>query len=98
MGEGGGSEDGLDLRRRRARYRAWHRGMREMDLIMGPFADAQVAAMGEADLDAFERLIEVPDRDLYGWIIGDDAAPEDYDTAVFRRLKRFHASKAPLHD
>ncbi len=52
---------GLDERRRRLLYRAWHRGMREMDLIMGRFADAAIGDMSEAELDAFERLTDVPD-------------------------------------
>jgi antitoxin CptB len=87
----------LDVRRRRVLFRAWHRGIREMDLIMGRFADAEIASMTEADLIHFERLIEVPDRDLYGWIAGEAAAPDNYDTPVFRRLKAFHAHGAPIH-
>ena len=91
------SSAGLDERRRRILYRAWHRGIREMDLIMGRFADAEIGTMSEADLDAFERLIEVPDRDLFRWITGEDDTPENYDTAVFRRLKGFHSHTAPIH-
>ncbi len=87
----------LDVRRRQILFRAWHRGMREMDLIMGRFADAEIGAMSEADLDEFERLIEVPDRDLFRWLTGEDAAPSNYDTAVFRRLKAFHTHAAPIH-
>ena len=88
---------GLDVRRRRVLFRAWHRGIREMDLLMGRFADAEIATMPEPDLDEFERLIEVPDRDLFRWITGEDEAPSNYDTAVFRRLKNFHAHAAPIH-
>ena len=88
---------GLDVRRRRLLFRSWHRGIREMDLIMGRFADAELGAMSEADLDDFERLIEVPDRDLYRWITGEDATPSNYDTAVFRRLRRFHTHDVPIH-
>ncbi len=87
----------LDIRRRRNLFRAWHRGMREMDLIMGRFADAEIGIMSEADLDEFERLIEVPDRDLFRWITGESDTPENYDTPVFRRLKAFHSHAAPLH-
>ncbi len=87
----------LDVRRRRVLFRAWHRGIREMDLIMGRFADAEIGTMSEADLDEFERLIEVPDRDLFRWITGESETPENYDTAVFRRLKGFHSHSAPLH-
>ena len=55
----------LEPRRKRILFRAWHRGIREMDLIMGRFADAEIGAMSDAELAEFERLIEVPDRDLY---------------------------------
>ncbi len=87
----------LDSRRRRNLFRAWHRGIREMDLIMGRFADAEIGTMSEADLDEFERLIEVPDRDLFRWITGEGEMPENYDTPVFRRLKTFHSHSAPIH-
>jgi antitoxin CptB len=87
----------LDVSRRRVLFRAWHRGIREMDLIMGRFADAEIGSMSEADLAEFERLIEVPDRDLFRWITGEEAAPENYDSAVFRQLKTFHSHTAPLH-
>ncbi|MFE1602518.1 FAD assembly factor SdhE [Methylobacterium sp. ID0610] len=87
----------LDPRRRRTLYRSWHRGTREMDLIMGRFADAEIGTLSEADLDEFERLIEVPDRDLFRWISGEEDAPVNYDTPVFRRLKGFHQHGAPIH-
>lgn len=81
----------LDVRRRRVLFRAWHRGIREMDLIMGRFADAVIGALSEAELDELERLIEVPDRDLYRWITGEAETPSNYDAPVFRRLKAFHS-------
>jgi antitoxin CptB len=87
----------LDTRRRRNLYRAWHRGMREMDLIMGRFADAEIGTMSDADLNEFERLIEVPDRDLLGWITGESETPSNYDTPLFRRLKGFHSHTSPIH-
>ncbi len=87
----------LDPRRRRILFRAWHRGIREMDLIMGRFADAAIDTMSDAELDDFERLIEVPDRDLFRWITGEDDTPSNYDTAIFRRVKTFHMHDAPIH-
>jgi antitoxin CptB len=83
------SSEGLDARRRRLLYRAWHRGTREMDLIMGRFADAQIAALTEAELDDFERLSEQPEPDIYAWITGERPVPTEHDTAVFRRLRGF---------
>jgi len=84
------SSDGLDVRRRKLLFRSWHRGMREMDLIMGRFADSALAALSDAELAEFERLIEVPDRELLGWVTGEIEVPQAFDTALFRRLRDFH--------
>jgi antitoxin CptB len=62
--------------------------MREMDLIMGRFADTVIADLSPAELDEFERLSGVPDDELYSWIIR-GAAPADHDGALFRRLCDF---------
>jgi len=86
------SSAGLDERRRRLLYRAWHRGIREMDLIMGRFAEACIEQLSEDELDQFERLMQVPDRDLYTWINGEQPVPAEYDIALFRRLRGFDAS------
>ncbi|MGJ3263931.1 MAG: succinate dehydrogenase assembly factor 2 [Salinarimonas sp.] len=87
----------LDPRRRKILFRSWHRGIREMDLIMGRFADAEIGTLSEEELDTFEALIEVPDRDLFRWITGEDETPSNYDTPLFRRLQGFHTHDAPLH-
>ncbi len=87
----------LDPRRRRLLYRAWHRGIREMDLIMGRFADAEIGDLSEAELDQFEALIEVPDRDLFKWLTGEIETPSNYDTSVWRRVRAFHRHDAPIH-
>jgi antitoxin CptB len=87
------SSEGLDARRRRLLFRAWRRGVREMDLIMGRFADAYIEQFDETALDHFETLIEAPNADLYAWVVGDAAAPELYDTPVLRQLIGFHAAK-----
>ena len=84
------SSEGLDTRRRKLLFRSWHRGMREMDLIMGGFADAKVAQLSEGELGELERLIDVPDGDLLAWITGQAAVPPDFDSALFRDLRKFH--------
>ena len=89
------SGPGLDPRRRRLRYRMWHRGTREMDLILGRFADAEIAAISEAEIAELERLCDVADAELYDCIVGDGPAPAGCDGAVLRRLRAFHALKAP---
>jgi len=90
------SSEGLDVRRRRLLFRAWRRGVREMDLIVGRFADAHIGEFDEPALDDFERLIEVPNAELYAWVSGAQATiPPAYDTAVLRRLRAFHNRVEP---
>jgi antitoxin CptB len=91
------SSAGLDARRRRILFRSWHRGIREMDLIMGQFADAHIGELTDAELDVYEQLIEVPDRDLFTWLTDAVPTPENYDTPVFRKVKAFHTHMAPIH-
>ena len=86
------SSDGLDLRRRRLLYRAWHRGTREMDLVMGRFMDSAIAEFSESELEEVERWIDVPDPQLYAWVTGEQAAPAEFDTGLFRRWRAFHES------
>ncbi len=78
-----------DARLKKLRFRAWHRGFREADLIVGPFADAHVAEFDAAELDAFERLLEAPDQDLYEWIVGRTPVPPEHDNSVMERLSAF---------
>ena len=85
------SSEGLDDRRKKLLFRAWRRGVRETDLIVGRFADAYIGALDEPALDDFERLIEVPNADLYSWVSGEADIPATYDTTVLRQLRDFHA-------
>jgi antitoxin CptB len=85
------TSQGLDPRRRRALYRASHRGTKEMDFIFGRFAEAEIAGLTETELDLLERLIEAPDTDLYEWVTGRAEAPPEYDTQMLHRLRAFHA-------
>ena len=62
-------------RLRRLRLRAWRRGTKEMDLILGPWADAQLSGLAPEALDRFEALLEENDQDLYAWVTGQTATP-----------------------
>jgi antitoxin CptB len=84
------SSEGLDPRRRRLLFRAWRRGVRETDLIVGRFADAYIEALDETGLNDFERLMEAPNAELYAWVIGAANVPAAYDTAVLASLRTFH--------
>jgi antitoxin CptB len=90
------SSEGLDERRRRLLFRAWRRGVREMDLIIGRFADAHIDKFDQTELDDFERLIEAPNVELYAWVIGADTVPANYDTAVLAKLRAFHTKASQV--
>ena len=78
------SSEGLNERQRRLLFRSWHRGIRETDLLLGRFADAHIAEMSDAELDEYERLLEVPDHDIYGWVTGELDIPQEYRTRSAR--------------
>jgi antitoxin CptB len=82
-------EDALATRRKRLRYRSWHRGTREMDLILGRFADAHLGAFATEQLDRYAALLENGDPDLYGWIIGREPVPPEFDHDVMKLLQSF---------
>jgi antitoxin CptB len=67
-----------DVRLKRLRFRAWHRGFREADLILGPFADSHAQHLEPDQLDMFERLLEQHDHDIYDWIAGRAQPPRDF--------------------
>jgi len=59
---------------------------------MGGFADRHIAHLSDRELEEFERLILVPDADLYAWIAGQAEIPHEYDGALLRRLCAFHSA------
>ena len=81
------SSEGLDERRRRLLFRAWHRGMREVDLITGPFADAHLGTLTESEVDEFERLMDVPEPELLAWVMGAEETPAAFDTILVRKMR-----------
>jgi len=85
----GRSSEGLDVRRRKLLFRAWHRGLREVDLILGRFADDNVGELTEAELTEFESLMNVPDGELLAWLTGEADVPASHDGPLFRRLRNF---------
>ena len=88
------SSEGLDEQRRRLLFRAWHRGMREVDLITGRFADAHIGTLTGAEITEFEQLMDVPEPDLLNWVMGAVETPASHDTPLFRRLCEFHRGTA----
>ncbi len=90
--DGPASQDqasGLDTRRKRALIRAWRRGTREMDLVMGRFADQELARLSEAELGEFERLLEETEADVFAWVTNRASPPEAFDTPLLARLRTY---------
>ncbi len=84
-----------EIRRKRLLLRAWRRGTREADLILGSFAEAHLAGFDAARLDQFEALLDVPDADLFDWIWQRALPPPEYDSDVVRLLLAFHYTPRP---
>jgi antitoxin CptB len=87
------AEPDFDTRRRRLRFRAWHRGIRETDLIMGRFADAEIETFTMDDMADFERLLDIPDRDILDWVTGAAPVPEEQLTPMLSRILAFHGTR-----
>lgn len=78
-----------DPRRKKLKLRAWRRGFREADLILGPFADRYVPDFTVVELDWFEVILDQPDQDLYGWILERAPTPPEFDGPLMDQLKAF---------
>ena len=85
---------GPDIRKRRLLFRAWHRGTREMDLLLGRFADSEIGRLSEEEIAAFEKLLDAPEPDIYHWIMDTMPAPGEYDAALLRKIRQFHLGSA----
>ena len=66
--------------------------MREMDLLMGSFADAELPGMSEKDLAEFEGLLDAPDPVVLAWLTGEESTPPDVETKLFARLRLAHSA------
>jgi antitoxin CptB len=80
------SSGGLDARRRKLLFRSWHRGTREMDLILGRFSDAAIDSLTDAELDQYEQLLELQDADLLSWVMCTSPAPAAFDTPLLKKI------------
>lgn len=82
------SNDDLETLRRRLRYRAWHRGTREADLMIGGFVDAHIEEFSAADCAWFERLLNHADQDILDWMTGRKAPPEALGGSLMRAMMK----------
>lgn len=83
----------LALRRKRLRYRAWHRGTKEMDILLGSFADANLDRLDADMLDRFEALIGEADTDLTLWLMGRQPVPAHVDAELIADILADHEQR-----
>jgi antitoxin CptB len=82
-------DNDVAIRRRKLKFRAWHRGTREADLLLGRFADAHLDAFGADQLDRFDALLNESDPDIYDWVTGRQHPPAAHANDVIELLRRF---------
>ena len=82
--------DALDLRRRRAAYRCAHRGTKEMDIMLGRYAEATLQSLVDPELTRFERFIQLPDPELQGWLLNATGDPALEFADLIENVRRFH--------
>lgn len=86
----------MEERRRKLKFRASRRGFREMDLIMGQFAEQNIGDLSETELGEFERLLATPDWEVYAWLVGQKPVPPNYAGPVMDRLMSFKYDPSSL--
>lgn len=94
MASQNGAGEDLTIRRRRLRYRAWHRGTKEMDLVLGPFADAHLANLTAPELDRLEALMDEEDTDLLKWVMGQEPVPPAADAELLQTIIAYRIKSA----
>jgi antitoxin CptB len=82
--------DDMESRRRRAAWRASHRGTKELDILVGRYAEAELARMPETELALFEKFLAVPDPDLQDWLLTASVSPEPEFRDVVLAVRKFH--------
>jgi antitoxin CptB len=83
-----------ELRKRRAAWRASHRGTKELDILVGQYAGAKLEAMTEVELDHFEAFLDVSDNDLQSWLIAPRSLADDKFTDLVAAVRVFHGLSA----
>jgi antitoxin CptB len=83
----------IAVRRKRLRYRAWHRGTKEMDLVLGPFADAHTEKMDATQLDRLEALMDEEDPPLLKWVMGQQEPPAHVDRSFLQYVIDDHQAR-----
>ena len=83
----------LEVRRKRLRYHSWHRGTKELDLVLGQFSEKYLPTMSENDIDLFEAIINENEHDIYAWLAGREPAPEQHENHIMNMILNFKINK-----
>ncbi len=82
-------QEDQDIRRKRLRYHSWHRGTKELDLVLGQFAERHLPAMNEAEMDLYEAILNENEHDIYAWLAGREALPQEHDHHIMQMILDF---------
>lgn len=85
--------ESLEERRRRLIYRSLYTGMKETDVLLGPFAQQHLPGFSSAQLDRYEQLLREPDPDILDWVSGRQDVPDTHDHDVMKLLKNFNRGR-----
>jgi antitoxin CptB len=87
--------DELEMRKRRLRFRAWHRGTKEADLLIGGFIDSRLRHFTAEDVAWLERLLDEDDVDIMAWMTGTRPAPSPFDAGLMPEMRQMDAVPKP---
>jgi antitoxin CptB len=88
------TDNDLEALRRKLGFRAWHRGTREADLLIGSFADRHLPEFDAVALGQFQALLKENDPDIYDWMTGRSSVPPEHDNPVTVALRQFRFPSA----
>ena len=83
----------LEVRRKRLRYHSWHRGTKELDLVLGQFGEKYLSTMSENDIDLFEAIINENEHDIYAWLAGREPVPAHHENHIMNMILNFKINK-----
>ena len=79
----------LEVRRKRLRYHSWHRGTKELDMVLVQFSEKYLPTMSENDIDLFEAIINENEHDIYAWLAGRERVPEQHENHIMNMILNF---------
>jgi antitoxin CptB len=82
-------QEDQEIRRKRLRYHSWHRGTKELDLVLGQFAERHLPAMNDVEMGLYEAILNENEHDIYAWLAGREALPKEHDHHIMHMILNF---------